>query len=277
MANSAKASTGIIGNEGGSSLLLGRDIGRVGTLDGQQAGGAGREQLFQSTMSWMCWRCRLWATTFTPCCMYRRSRPRPKRPQSDTGDIQGMKTLDPQSQRCAQLAVKLHDVSAFMQELEQPFTRWFNRTRPVRRRGHLWAERFKNTILENGLAVWDCWPRDAARFAANVASPVCTRTRAHHGAGSTSKGTILNSDRPARALLGGRAGDWVGFVREDHGGTGARRSGCRQAPSRACDPRRAARGQDAGTSALLVQATACPSGVITADADVAGVLPKDIA
>ena len=51
----------------------------------------------------------------------------------------------------------LKRVSEFMRELEQPFTRWFNRTRPRRRKGHLWAERFKNTILENGLAVWDCW------------------------------------------------------------------------------------------------------------------------
>jgi hypothetical protein len=45
----------------------------------------------------------------------------------------------------------------FIRELQQPFTRWFNRTRPVRRHGSLWGGRFKNTILENGLAVWDCW------------------------------------------------------------------------------------------------------------------------
>ena len=66
-------------------------------------------------------------------------------------------TLDPASPSCAALARTLRDVSAFMQALEQPFTRWYNRTRRARRRGHLWAERFKNTILEDGLAVWDCW------------------------------------------------------------------------------------------------------------------------
>ncbi len=59
--------------------------------------------------------------------------------------------------RCTELAKKLRDVSEFMRELQQPFSRWFNRTRPVRRRGSLWAGRFKNTILETGLAVWDCW------------------------------------------------------------------------------------------------------------------------
>ena len=32
------------------------------------------------------------------------------------------------------------------------FMHVYNRTRPTRRRGHLWADRFKNTILENGLA-----------------------------------------------------------------------------------------------------------------------------
>lgn len=61
------------------------------------------------------------------------------------------------SRRCRRLAMKLRDVSEFMAELQQPFTRWFNRTRPRRRRGHLWAGRFKNTLLEGGLAVWDCW------------------------------------------------------------------------------------------------------------------------
>lgn len=65
--------------------------------------------------------------------------------------------LNADSLACARLAPQLRDISAFMKDLQQPFTRWFNRTRPTRRRGHLWAERFKNTVLENGLAVWDCW------------------------------------------------------------------------------------------------------------------------
>jgi REP element-mobilizing transposase RayT len=66
--------------------------------------------------------------------------------------------LDPASRACTGLARQLRDVSAFMAELEQPFSRWFNRTRsPRRRRGHLWAERFRNTVLEQGLAVWTCW------------------------------------------------------------------------------------------------------------------------
>ena len=44
-----------------------------------------------------------------------------------------------------------------MHTLQQPYSTWFNRSRSSRRRGHLWAGRFKNTILEDGMAVWDCW------------------------------------------------------------------------------------------------------------------------
>jgi len=69
----------------------------------------------------------------------------------------GKRTLNPDSPECALLAARLRDISDFVRELQQPFTRWFNRTRPVRRHGSLWGGRFKNTILENGLAVWDCW------------------------------------------------------------------------------------------------------------------------
>ena len=69
----------------------------------------------------------------------------------------GMRTIDPQSEACTMLAARLRDLSCFMADLQQPFTRWYNRTRPRRRRGHLWAERFKSTALEDGLAVWSCW------------------------------------------------------------------------------------------------------------------------
>ncbi len=69
----------------------------------------------------------------------------------------GKRSIEPDSAACTTLAMQLRDVSRFMSDLQQPFTRWFNRTRPRRRRGHLWAGRFKNVVLESGLAVWDCW------------------------------------------------------------------------------------------------------------------------
>lgn len=69
----------------------------------------------------------------------------------------GKRKLAPTAPACSALALQLRDVSAFAKDLQQPFARWFNRTRPRRRRGHLWAERFKNTLLEDGMAVWQCW------------------------------------------------------------------------------------------------------------------------
>ena len=67
------------------------------------------------------------------------------------------RTLDPASPFCSEISARLRDISCFMHDLQHQFSSWYNRTRPVRRRGTLWAGRFKNTVLEVGLAVWDCW------------------------------------------------------------------------------------------------------------------------
>jgi REP element-mobilizing transposase RayT len=48
-----------------------------------------------------------------------------------------------------ELPEKLRDISQFIKAIQQPFTCWFNRTRPAqRRRGTLWQGRFKSVILE---------------------------------------------------------------------------------------------------------------------------------
>ena len=46
------------------------------------------------------------------------------------------------------LPERLRDISRFMHDLQHPFTCWYNRTRPERRRGMLWQGRFKSTILD---------------------------------------------------------------------------------------------------------------------------------
>ncbi|MBN1269418.1 MAG: hypothetical protein JXB04_07520 [Kiritimatiellae bacterium] len=69
----------------------------------------------------------------------------------------GLRTLDPASPRCQEIARRMRDISWYMQTLQQQFTRWYNRTRPTRRRGGLWADRFKHTLLGNARAVWECW------------------------------------------------------------------------------------------------------------------------
>jgi len=68
----------------------------------------------------------------------------------------GRKELEPDSPQCQSWQQRTRNISWFMRHLQQLFTAWFNRTRTVRRRGGLWADRFKHTILEAG-AVMACW------------------------------------------------------------------------------------------------------------------------
>jgi putative transposase len=67
------------------------------------------------------------------------------------------RTLEPNTPACQVWQARSRDISWFMRHLQHLFTAWYNRTRPVRRRGSLWADRFKNTLLESGAAVWACW------------------------------------------------------------------------------------------------------------------------
>lgn len=69
----------------------------------------------------------------------------------------GTRMLEPGSPACRNWQARSRDISWFMRHLQQLFTMWYNRSRPVRRRGSLWADRFKHTLLEEGAAVWACW------------------------------------------------------------------------------------------------------------------------
>ena len=69
----------------------------------------------------------------------------------------GKRKLTPGTALCRTWQARLRDLSWFMHAVERQFSCWFNRTRPVRRRGTLWAGRFHNTLLEEGQAVWACW------------------------------------------------------------------------------------------------------------------------
>lgn len=69
----------------------------------------------------------------------------------------GKKELEPHRPACQRWQERTRDISWFMRHLQQLFTMWYNRSRPVRRRGSLWADRFKHSILEGGESVWACW------------------------------------------------------------------------------------------------------------------------
>ena len=49
---------------------------------------------------------------------------------------------------------RLFDVSEFMRNVQAKFARWFNDTN--RRKGKLWGDRFKSTLLEDSKAMRDC-------------------------------------------------------------------------------------------------------------------------
>lgn len=67
------------------------------------------------------------------------------------------RVMEPDSAACRTWQARCRDISWFMRHLQQLFTSWYNRTRTVRRRGALWADRFKHSLLERGAAVWNCW------------------------------------------------------------------------------------------------------------------------
>ena len=68
----------------------------------------------------------------------------------------GEKQIKPGTEVCAQWAERLRDVSWFMRHFQHLAAAWYNRTTPEPRTGPLWSGRFKNTVLEDGEALWRC-------------------------------------------------------------------------------------------------------------------------
>ena len=58
------------------------------------------------------------------------------------------------TEACAEIGRQMIDISHFMRVLQQKFAQYFNRAHD--RRGSLWGDRFKSTILEKGNALWSC-------------------------------------------------------------------------------------------------------------------------
>ena len=63
------------------------------------------------------------------------------------------KTVDPRdTEACFEIGRRMIDISRFMKDFQQRFVHRFNRL--YGRRGHLWGDRFKSTILEGREALW---------------------------------------------------------------------------------------------------------------------------
>ena len=69
----------------------------------------------------------------------------------------GQREIKPGTAICRQWTERLRDVSWLMRHYQHLCTNWYNRTSAAKRRGTLWSGRFKNTILEDGEALWNCW------------------------------------------------------------------------------------------------------------------------
>ena len=67
----------------------------------------------------------------------------------------------------AHLGARMRDISCFVKDLQQRFTCWFNRTRLKRRRGGLWADRFKGVV-----APWIAHQPSAAGHQSTQSQPV---------------------------------------------------------------------------------------------------------
>ena len=70
----------------------------------------------------------------------------------------GRKQLVPHTPECDRIALMLRDLSCFMHDFQQHFAVWFNGSRipGQRRRGPLWADRFKSVVYASAGAVWRC-------------------------------------------------------------------------------------------------------------------------
>jgi len=69
----------------------------------------------------------------------------------------GERKLSAEDPYCLEMAERMRDISWFMHALQQQFASWYNHSRVRPRRGTLWAQRFKNTLLGSDEAVWKCW------------------------------------------------------------------------------------------------------------------------
>lgn len=65
--------------------------------------------------------------------------------------------IHPNSSDCFQLQKDQSNLSKFMQRFARDFAINFNKECSFKRRGHLWAERFHSTQLEDAKALLRCW------------------------------------------------------------------------------------------------------------------------
>lgn len=49
-----------------------------------------------------------------------------------------------------------NNISEYMREVQCEFSKWFNKSRPYKRKGSLWEDRFKSQLIESDAYLWGC-------------------------------------------------------------------------------------------------------------------------
>ena len=64
--------------------------------------------------------------------------------------------LVPGSAKCVRWKNRMNNISEYMKHVQKNFSTWYNRTREAERKGTVWGQRYKNTVLEDGASVHRC-------------------------------------------------------------------------------------------------------------------------
>ena len=69
---------------------------------------------------------------------------------------QSKKPLEESDWRIRDLIKHSNNFSEFMREVQMTFTKWFNKTRPFKRKGALWQDRFQCQLIQSDVYLWSC-------------------------------------------------------------------------------------------------------------------------
>jgi len=67
-----------------------------------------------------------------------------------------VKPIPIEDQRIKVLAENSNNISEYLREVQGEFSKWFNKSRPYKRKGSLWEDRFKSQLIESDVYMWGC-------------------------------------------------------------------------------------------------------------------------
>ncbi|MCM8526310.1 MAG: transposase [Lentisphaeraceae bacterium] len=67
-----------------------------------------------------------------------------------------MKPIPEDDQRIQAVVENSNNCSEYMREVQGEFSKWFNKSRPYKRKGSLWEDRFKSQLIESDVYLWGC-------------------------------------------------------------------------------------------------------------------------